>query len=199
MGDSPQARRRPTALRDASCVTAVPRQTVLDFASLYDAWFDDVLRWIRALGAPMADAEDIAQETFLVVRRRLVDFDGRNVAGWLYRIASRQVMQHRRHRWIKRIFGSAEGTDLEQLPSAAPSAHITLELKEKQQLLARVLQRMSEKRRIAFVLFEIEGYSGEEIADVLNVPINTVWTRLHHARREFLERLAQHRRSVKGG
>jgi RNA polymerase sigma-70 factor (ECF subfamily) len=56
----------------------------LDFARVYDDWFDHVAQWIRALGAPQADVEDIAQEVFLVVQRRLVDFDGRNLPGWLY-------------------------------------------------------------------------------------------------------------------
>ena len=75
----------------------------LEFAPLYDEWFEHVARWIRALGAPSGDVEDIAQEVFLVVRRRLRDFDGRNLAGWLYRIASRQVRQ----RWTE---GSAGGS-----------------------------------------------------------------------------------------
>src|SRR6185503_9945522 len=63
----------------------------LDFAALYDAWFDRVCCWLSALGAPRAEEEDLAQEVFLVVRRRLRAFDGRNVAGWLYQIARRQV------------------------------------------------------------------------------------------------------------
>jgi RNA polymerase sigma-70 factor, ECF subfamily len=45
---------------------------------------------------------------------------------------------------------------------------------------------MSEKRRAAFILFEIEGYSGEEIARIHGIPLKTVWTRLHHARKDFL-------------
>jgi RNA polymerase sigma-70 factor (ECF subfamily) len=56
---------------------------------------------------------------------------------------------------------------------------------------------MSERRRSVFFLFEVEGHSGEEIADMLDVPMNTVWTRLHHARKDFFELLAQHRRAEK--
>jgi RNA polymerase sigma-70 factor (ECF subfamily) len=54
-----------------------------------------------------------------------------------------------------------------------------------------LLARLSEKRRSTFILFEIEGYSGEEIAALENVPVATVWTRLHHARRELAERLRE--------
>ena len=52
---------------------------------------------------------------------------------------------------------------------------------------------MSEKLRTTFVLFEIEGYSGEEIAHIQDVPLGTVWTRLHHARKEFWKLLKKQR------
>lgn len=178
--------------------TGAARPALLDFASLYDAWFDHVARWLRALGAPDADLEDLAQEVFLVVRRRLPDFDGRNVAGWLHRIASRQVVQHRRRQWIKRVFSLPPGIDVDELPSRSQSAELHVELKEQQRLLEHLLGRMSEKRRVVFVLFEVEGYSGEEIADILDVPVNTVWTRLFHARKDFFTFLAQHERSRRG-
>jgi RNA polymerase sigma-70 factor (ECF subfamily) len=52
---------------------------------------------------------------------------------------------------------------------------------------------MSDMQRTAFVLFEIEGYSGEEIAELEQIPVNTVWTRLHHARKRFFELVDQAR------
>ena len=171
----------------------------LDFASLYDRWFDQVYRWLRTLGAPAADQEDLAQEVFLVVRRRLAEFDGRNVAGWLYQIARRQVLRHKRLRWVKRVFGwsslepaadRAEPAPLLQ-SAQAPSPLAALEQKERRVLLETLVMLLSEKRRVVFVLFEIEGHTGEEIAELLDVPINTVWTRLHHARRDFLGALAR--------
>lgn len=185
------------APRHASLVE-VRRSTPLEFAAIYDAWFDHVARWLRALGAPPADTEDLAQDVFLVVRRRLGDFDGRNVAGWLYRIASRQVWQHRRRRWIQKFFTVTAAFNIEELPDPRQGALATLETKEKRQKLERIVSRMSDKRRVVFMLFEVEGYSGEEIADTLDVPINTVWTRLHHARKDFFALLAQQERTKKG-
>ena len=179
--------------------TPPPAGAALDFSTLYDIWFDRVSRWLGALGAPDTDREDLAQEVFLVVRRRLRDFDGRNVAGWLYRIASRKVGQHRRRRWISTLFSPRQAVDINDLPSGRPSAMAEIETKEKRLLLNRLLSRMSERRRGVFVLFEVEGHSGEEIADMLDVPVNTVWTRLHHARKDFYELLAQHRRSERDG
>lgn len=172
---------------------------VVDFASLYDAWFDHVVRWLHVLRAPEADIEDLAQDVFLVVRRRLPDFDGRNIAGWLHRIAQRQVIQHRRKKWLKRVMQTSIPSAVESLAADAVLADAQLALKEKQRLLENLLSRMSEKRRIVFVLFEVEGYSGEEIADILDVPVNTIWTRLFHARKDFFTYLSQHERTQREG
>lgn len=157
-----------------------------EFRAIYDAWFEDVIRWIRALGGLEADREDIAQEVFLVVRRRLDAFDGVNPAGWLYQITRRQVRDSRRRTWVKHIFNKRRSDEPDVLPHAGASPAHALEEKEKQRILHSLLMKMNEDRRSAFVLFEIEGLSGEEIARVQSVPLNTVWTRLYHARKEFL-------------
>ncbi len=180
---------------EAKLLTGRPHVARLDFSSLYDVWFDRVSRWLGALGAPPADREDLAQEVFLVVRRRLRDFDGHNVAGWLYRIASRKVGQHRRRRWIRMFLSPRHTVDINDLPFTGQSPAAELETKEKRLLLDRLLSKMSEKRRSVFVLFEVQGYAGDEIAAMQDVPINTVWTRLHHARKDFFELLAEHRRA----
>jgi RNA polymerase sigma-70 factor, ECF subfamily len=192
---------RQGARRDAPRVSAPGR--ALDFSELYNDWFSEVYRWLRALGAPSRDREDLAQEVFVVVRRRLSDFDGRNVAGWLYQIARRQVLRHKRLAWVRRAFGlgslpSAERALADEAAhelqgAASPSPLAALEDKERRALLDRLVAGLSEKRRAVLVLFELDGYTGEEIADILDVPLNTVWTRLHHARRDFLEALAQAR------
>ena len=77
---------------------------VHSFQAIYDAYYAEVARWIRALGGPAADQDDLIQEVFVVVYLRLHDFDGRNLAGWLYRITAHQVRDYRRLVWIKYIF-----------------------------------------------------------------------------------------------
>jgi RNA polymerase sigma-70 factor, ECF subfamily len=166
-----------------------------DFRAIYDAWFDDVSRWIRALGGLEADRDDIVQEVFLVVRRRLKAFDGGNIAGWLYRITSRKVRDFRRRAWVKHIFTRRRADEPDVLPHGGTSPAAALERKEEQRVLQTLLLKMAEARRTAFVLFEIEGLSGEEIARIQSIPINTVWTRLHHARREFFALAARYQRS----
>jgi RNA polymerase sigma-70 factor (ECF subfamily) len=167
-----------------------------DFRALYDAWFDDVSRWILSLGGIEADRDDIVQEVFMVVRRRLASFDGGNLAGWLYRITRRQVRDFRRRSWVRHIFTKRRLEEPDDLPHAGNTPAAALERKEDQRILHAMLGKMGEERRSAFVLFEIEGLSGEEIARIQSVPINTVWTRLFHARREFFALAAKYQKRL---
>lgn len=162
-----------------------------DFRAVYEAWFESVSRWVRALGGAEADRDDIIQEVFVVVRRRLPFFEGTQLAPWLYRITQRRVRDFRRRSWVTRFFNRRCVDSFDQLPSQEGSALEVLERKEEAFLLERILGKMRDVRRATFVLFEIEGLSGEEIAALQQVPLNTVWTRLHHARREFAELAAR--------
>jgi RNA polymerase sigma-70 factor (ECF subfamily) len=146
---------------------------------------------LRALGAPPADLEDLAQEVFVVIRRRLEDFDGRNTAGWLYRITYGQLRQHRRRLWFQALALRNEHA-LEDLPDERPSALAAIELRQKLLRLEQILAPMSEKLRIVFLLSDMQGYRGEEISNILDIPVNTVKTRLHRARKDFVRLMAQH-------
>jgi len=156
-----------------------------DFNAVYEAWFGDVARWIRALGAPASDHDDLVQEVFVVVYRRLHDFDGRNLAGWLYRIAAHQVRDFRRLRWIKNVFKRSIPLS-HRMASPGPTPVMALETRERQARLEGLLAELSEPLRTTFVLFEIDGYTGEEIAAIHRVSINTVRARIHRARKKLL-------------
>lgn len=155
-----------------------------EFDALYEEWFDEVARWVRAMGGPEADREDLVQDVFLVVYRRLPDFDGKNVAGWLYQIARRRVRDFRRLFWVKHLFGPSIPLS-DSLSKPGPNPADLLETKEKGQQLEGILRSLNPDQRAAFVLFEIEGYSGEEIARLQAVPLNTVWARIHKARKKL--------------
>ncbi|HEY3357614.1 MAG TPA: RNA polymerase sigma factor [Polyangia bacterium] len=165
-----------------------------DFDAVYDAWFDEVSRWTRALGGLEADLDDLTQEVFVVVGRKLPAFDGRNLRAWLYRIAANTVSDWRRRAWFRGLFRRREVV-LEDVPSAAPGPAEALERRDAARTLARLLERLSARRRTTFILFEIEGYTGEEIAALEGVSPATVFTRLHHARRDLLRLYADLRRS----
>jgi RNA polymerase sigma-70 factor (ECF subfamily) len=179
--------------------TPAPGAPALSFDALYDRWFEDVSRWVRALGATESERDDLVQEIFLVVHRRLADFDGINVAGWLYQIARRKVRDHRRLLWVKHIFGSNSVPLVESMLTTRQSALEQLETKQRQQLLGELLEKLNPDQRAAFVLFEIEGNSGEEIAQLTGVPINTVWARIHKARKKLQEQAERFERRQAGG
>ena len=162
------------------------REEPLSFEEVYARWFHEVSRWARAFGGLDADLDDLTQEVFLVVRRKLAQFDGTNLSGWLYRIAQRTVRDYRRRAWFRSLLpGKSEPVSDRETAAPDKSPAEIFERREAERFLVQILGNMNESRRTAFVLFEIEGYSGEEIAALEGVPVNTVWTRLHHARKEF--------------
>ena len=156
-----------------------------DFAFIYATRYNDVKRWIRALGGNSEDLDDLAQEVFIVVNRRLHAFDGKNLAGWLYRIAVRQVRDFRRLRWIKNVFKRSVPLS-SRIVSPGPTPAMAFETHERQRLLERLLAELSEPMRATFVLFEIEGYTSDEIATLHQVSINTVRARIFRARTKLL-------------
>ena len=163
------------------------------FREIYETWFDHILKWLYAFGVPSSDTEDLAQEIFLVVRRKLSRFDGNNLAGWLYRITQLTVRDHRRRSWFKNLVVRRREIDLSELSHGGESPERRYEQRENRRIFQELMDKMSEKRRTTFVLFEVEGYSGQEIAEMHDVPLGTVWTRLHHARKDF-RRLVKSRR-----
>lgn len=176
---------------NATALQAGPEEArkVPSFEIVYRTWYAEVARWVRARGANEADIEDLTQEVFIIVRRKLGQFDGRNLAGFLYRIAQRTVRDHRRSAWIRNLFRGPAA--LPELTAPETDTLQSIQQRERRNALARVLAKMSEKRRTTFILFEVEGYSGEEIAQIQSIAVETVWTRLHHARKDFLRLVAE--------
>ena len=167
----------------------------LTFEEVYAQGFRHVVRWIRAFGGLDADLDDLAQETFVVVRRQLPKFDGKNLAGWLFRITQRTVRDYRERAWFRRAIGKEHDDNRAELSSVAPPPDPSeiAESRESLRALTKLLAQISESHRTAFILFEIEGYTGEEIAQLEEIPLNTVWSRLHHARKELFTLVAEAR------
>lgn len=181
----------PAATTDADEAALVRRCQAGDqtaFRLLFDRHFDFVYRTVRRLGTPDAEADDAAQETFWVAWRKLEGFAEGRLSTWLYRIAANVVSgRHRRRRVREAVLGLL-GRAGEPPPPPGPDA--ALEGRDAQTAVAKVLARMAPKKREVFALFELEGLSGEEIAERVGCPVDTVWTRLFHARKDF-ERLAR--------
>jgi RNA polymerase sigma-70 factor (ECF subfamily) len=175
-GDVAGGDRRTESLPQSKVLAATP----LKFEEVYRTFFNHVRNWTCTMGAPPAEREDLVQDVFLIVHRRLPDFDGTNIAGWLYRITRHRVRDFRRLRWFQLCRRS--GPAVELLASLARGPEIELESKQQKAMLSDLLSKLPEAQRAAFVLFEIDGYSGEEIARLKGVPICTVRGRIQKAR-----------------
>jgi RNA polymerase sigma-70 factor, ECF subfamily len=159
--------------------------------AIYDEHFDFVWRSLRRLGVPADALDDALQEVFLVVHRRLSDFEQRStLTTWLFGIAMRVARDQARKR---QKYGPLRELDAELEDPDARSPLEDAARSEARDLLYLLLGALDEDKRAAFILAEIEGMSVPEIATGLGVNVNTLMSRVRAARREFEAALARHR------
>jgi RNA polymerase sigma-70 factor, ECF subfamily len=157
------------------------------FRVLHDLHFAQVHRTARALGTPPSELDDVTQDVFTAAFAKLSQFGGGNFGHWLYRICANVVTDRHRRRRVRETFRRMLGTTPElEAASEDPGPDRPAERAEAERQVAQILARMRPKQREVFALFELEGLSGEEISARVGCPVNTVWTRLHHARQDFL-------------
>jgi RNA polymerase sigma-70 factor (ECF subfamily) len=168
---------------DADLLARVRGGDVSALGVLYDRYAEDVRRVLVRLGVPERDVDDMLQETFLDVVRGAKNYDGRaNARPWLVGLAVNWVRRRRRSvRVLVRRLAS-----FEEEPTTAPTTPEDEAAGAIAAAKARAaLDALSQKKREVFVLVVMEGLPGEEVARLLDIPVATVWTRLHHARREL--------------
>jgi RNA polymerase sigma-70 factor (ECF subfamily) len=157
------------------------------FHTLVDRHASGLYRLARSLSATEHDAEDVLQETLMAALRGAASFDGRaSVKTWLARILMRQAARA----W-NRERRSRAALPLDMCEPQAPSGGTVLAV-DRRIDLATVLAQLPEDHRQILVLREVEQLSYAEIARVLDVPIGTVDSRLHRARREMRARLEEY-------
>ena len=173
---------------DAACAAVEPHEA-LTFEEVYDAHVDFLWRAARGFGVPAAAVEDVLQDVFVVVHRRLPEFEGRaGVRTWLARILVRVIQEHRR-RFRRKEDHDALLEDVEDPGATGP--HEQVARKQAARLLETVLDAMPEDQRVVFVLAEIEHVTIPEIASALELSPNTVYSRLRLARREYERQVAR--------
>ena len=159
------------------------------FVELYDAHARFVWRAVLRLGISADAIEDVVQEIFLVVHRRLADFEHRSSARtWIYGIALRVARTHRRTLERRHLTVASGREELEPLalpddPALGPDA--VLEKTEAARLVMALLDELDDEQREIFVLAELEEMSLSEIAEIFGANTNTVASRLRAARRAF--------------
>jgi RNA polymerase sigma-70 factor (ECF subfamily) len=163
-----------------------PAPAPLTLEDVYRDHFDFVYRQAARLGGPSIDAEDAAQEVFMVVARKLDTFDSSSlITTWLYGITLNVIRSLRRRARIRRLF-ELGAADKSEVPVRSIDR---AEVVDAHRIAYQILDKLAPKKREAFILAEFEGLSCEEIAQLVGTRTETVWSRLHYARKEFAERL----------
>src|SRR6185436_2560973 len=140
------------------------------FKEVYDEHFRFVWRSLRRLGVPESDIADAVQDVFIVVHRRLDEFEGRSkVTTWLYGICYRVARDRRRLAHVRRRVDDDDGM-LEERADERADVAADAERKQGLELLEAILDEMPIEQRAVFTLFELDGMGGEAIAEMLEIP-----------------------------
>lgn len=160
---------------------------------IYREHYDYVRRTLRYLGVPESRVLDALQDVFMVVHRRLDGFEARStIRTWLFGIAMRVAhSDRRRHR-------RSAPPDVLCAPVAVAGPEEAVADRQAAELLASLLQQLDEHQRTVFILAEVEQMSAPEIAEALELKVNTVYSRLRLGRRKFERALARHRAQERG-
>ena len=145
------------------------------------------------LGVPKPDVADVCQEVFLIVHRRLPDYDEERATlrAWIYGICVRAAADYR-----KRAYRRHERVGVPVLELvASPEQHRELELRRARARLQAVLSNLDAGKREVFVLYELEELAMPEVAKILECPLQTAYSRLHAARKAVAAAFGEQRAS----
>jgi RNA polymerase sigma-70 factor (ECF subfamily) len=174
------------AVAEADAAPTSSQAMVGSLAQIYDAHFAFVWRNARRLGVSETNADDVVQDVFVIVQRRIHDFDGRkHMRAWLFGILVRVVSDHRRsyrRKGARCVPLEHEASYLVEL-QATPSEHA--ERAQRVQLLEQLLCQLDEAKRSLLILSELEEWTLREIAEFSGSNVNTVYSRLRVAKRDF--------------
>jgi RNA polymerase sigma-70 factor, ECF subfamily len=165
---------------------SAPREVPLDVAEIHELHADFVWRSLQRLGVRAADLEDALQEVFIVVHRRLESFEhSSRLTTWLFGICLRVASAQRNRAHVRRERTGAAPEAFEHGSDARPSPEQALLEGELRAELERLLDTLDPVKRATVVMFEIEDMSAPEIAELTDVPVSTVYSRLATARSEL--------------
>ncbi|MBN9164970.1 MAG: RNA polymerase sigma factor [Myxococcales bacterium] len=164
------------------------------FAELYWTHLTYVWKTARRLGVTDAEVEDVVQETFFTAHRRSATFETLGAErAWLFATVYRVVLHHRRS-FRRRSALTEDGMDLDAFPaSPAAAPDRSAETSETVRLLEAILDSLDPEKRAVLVLVELEGKPLIEIAEILEINVNTVSSRLRLAREAVEAAMARHR------
>lgn len=164
------------------------------FETIYREHYAFVWRSVRRLGTPDAELDDLVQEVFVVVHRRLGDFEGRSaITTWLFGIAYRVVRDHRRSAAAR---AKREALATGGRPPTEPDRKLSRT--QAAGVLDDLLAQLDEEQRAVLVMADVVNMTAPEIAELTETKLNTVYSRLRLARQAFETALVDYRRSHAG-
>ncbi len=147
--------------------------------TIFDEHARYVIRTLRHLGVREADVDDVAQEVFVTVHRKLAEFEGRaKLRTWLYAICLRVASDHRRRAYVVR----ERATDNPPVDTGERTGNEPDTSLESRAFVRELLAELDDDKRTVLVLYEIEGLTMREVAEVVGCPLQTAYSRLHTAR-----------------
>ena len=185
----------PNAVAKAGVTSVAPRVrdaalTAPSFDDLYREYFDFVWRSARRLGVQPAQLDDAVQDVFIVVHRRLADYEPRHSPrSWLFAIAQRVASDHRRT--FRRKGGHLPLHDSVPAPGADDPMETAVR-SEAGDIILRFLDSLDEDRRATFILAELEQMTAPEISRVLAVNTSTIYSRIRSARQALVDYVTEH-------
>jgi len=150
------------------------------------------------MGVSPAEAEEVAQEVFIVIHARLHSLERPEaLRSWIYGIARRVVSRHHRSQRSRAAHSSAFAA--EPVVTGPPTPLENAEQNDKIRLLWSLLEKLDDDKREVFVMAELDELSVPEIAEILEIPLNTTYSRLRTARLAFQQALARRSSSQQAG
>jgi RNA polymerase sigma-70 factor (ECF subfamily) len=169
-----------------------PTTGVPSFSQIYQLHFNFVWSCTRRLGVSEIEIDDVAQEIFIVIHRRLHTIEQPEaLRSWIYGIVRRTVSTYHRAKRAKLASTTSLKSEPDMQYPQQPTPHELAEQSDQVKLLWNMLEKLDAPKREVFVLSELDEMTVSEIALAIEVPINTVYSRLRSARQELEEALAK--------
>ncbi|WP_437278900.1 sigma-70 family RNA polymerase sigma factor [Sorangium sp. So ce375] len=176
----------PAAVPDRDPAPAIGSPPRPSFEQVYQSLLPYVLVVLWRLGVASRDLHDVAHEVFLVVHRRLEDHDPRlSLKPWVAGISAHVALRHLQLARNQRELLALDDSEPIDLADPGLDAERRVAQAETQRIVRELIQRIERERRAVFVLYDLEGSDMRDIAQALQIPVNTAWDRLRRARSEF--------------
>jgi len=171
---------RQTALQ--TLATAAPPAAESKVAAIFREHGRYVFRLLRRLGVADADLDDVFQEVFVIVHRKLPELDPSvQLRAWVYGICVRCASDHRKRARTRREVTTDE--TIERVDAEQTTAPDALDALKAREILEGILRGLPDQKREVFVLYEIEELPMQEVAAALGCPLHTAYSRLYAARK----------------